>query len=192
MPMYDRICKLCGLLKEDCLEPIGRTEAIECDCGGPLVRTIATGKFHKSTGITPDLIPGGIEIKHGICNPDGTPRRYDSKSEMRRVAREMGVENVVRHVPNRPDSDKNPHTSRWVSAPVITEEERVAHMRSLYADEGIDLDHLPDPVDPAPNTVIEGNVRVREIIAKAVHEHITLDNRPYSGSEYAHAPEFRR
>jgi hypothetical protein len=41
--------------------------------------------------VRPDLIPGGMMIAHGICNPDGTPRRYDSHSEMRRAAAERGL-----------------------------------------------------------------------------------------------------
>jgi len=32
-----------------------------------------------------------IEVRHGICNEDGTPRRYTSKAEMRRVARARGL-----------------------------------------------------------------------------------------------------
>jgi hypothetical protein len=30
-----------------------------------------------------DSIEGGIEIAHGLCNADGTPRRYDSRSEIK-------------------------------------------------------------------------------------------------------------
>lgn len=38
-----------------------------------------------------DDIPGGIWIKHGICNPDGTPKKYYSKSEIREAAAEKGL-----------------------------------------------------------------------------------------------------
>ncbi len=38
-----------------------------------------------------DSIEGGIEIAHGLCNDDGTPRRYYSKSEMREAARVKGL-----------------------------------------------------------------------------------------------------
>jgi hypothetical protein len=31
-----------------------------------------------------------IEIRHGICNPDGSPRRFRSKSELKRVAYDTG------------------------------------------------------------------------------------------------------
>lgn len=49
-----------------------------------------------------------VTVKHGICYPDGTPRRFRSKSEMARVARQMGMTNFVRHT----DGDK--HVSRWI------------------------------------------------------------------------------
>jgi hypothetical protein len=38
-----------------------------------------------------DDIPGGIEIANGICNEDGTPKRYYSKSEIRRACEVKGV-----------------------------------------------------------------------------------------------------
>lgn len=60
-----------------------------------------------------DDIPGGIDIKHGICWPDGTPRRYYSKSEMKKEADRLGVYNKVEHRPIR-GSDKSKHTTRWI------------------------------------------------------------------------------
>jgi len=67
------------------------------------------GKF----GAISDEIPGGLEIKHGLCNEDGTPRRYYSKSEIAREAQRRGMTNYVRHVGSK-GSDKSPHTVRWV------------------------------------------------------------------------------
>lgn len=40
--------------------------------------------------VNTDDIPGGLEIRHAICNPDGTPKKYYSKSEIRRAAAEAG------------------------------------------------------------------------------------------------------
>lgn len=40
--------------------------------------------------IATDEIPGGLEIKHGLCNPDGSPRKFYSKSEIKREAYESG------------------------------------------------------------------------------------------------------
>lgn len=38
-----------------------------------------------------DDIPGGLLIEHGLCNPDGTPRRYDSYTEIKRACAERGL-----------------------------------------------------------------------------------------------------
>lgn len=188
--MYDRRCESCGIVLEDCLEPTPKSAPIPCACGGEFVRTQATGKFHKASGIIPDGIPGGVVIRNGICYPDGTPRRFDSHSEMRRAARELGVHSQVRHMPNDPGSDKNPHTTRWVSPPVISEAERVAHIRASWKAEGIDLDHLPSRVDSLPNATPRD--RVEEIIATQVRDHITPEGLPYGRSEFARSPEFSR
>jgi hypothetical protein len=66
-----------------------------------------------SVGVIADEIPGGLEVRHGICNEDGTPRRYYSKSEMAREAKARGLVNYVRHVGSK-GSDKSKTTSRWV------------------------------------------------------------------------------
>lgn len=42
--------------------------------------------------VRPDDIPGGVLIGHGLCNPDGSPRRFDSRSA---IARECAVRNLV-------------------------------------------------------------------------------------------------
>lgn len=44
-----------------------------------------------STAIWQDEIVGGVEIHHGICNEDGTPKRYYSKSEIREACKVKGV-----------------------------------------------------------------------------------------------------
>lgn len=61
----------------------------------------------------PDEIPGGVDIKHGLCNEDGTPRRYFSRSEIAAEAKRRGLVNYVRHVGTK-GGDKNPHTTRWI------------------------------------------------------------------------------
>jgi hypothetical protein len=38
-----------------------------------------------------DDIPGGLMVPHGICHPDGTPKRYDSKSDIRKALRAKGL-----------------------------------------------------------------------------------------------------
>lgn len=48
------------------------------------------GQFGLAPGIIGDEIPGGLEIKHGLCNPDGSPRKFYSKSDIRKAAWEAG------------------------------------------------------------------------------------------------------
>jgi hypothetical protein len=40
--------------------------------------------------VRPDDIPGGVLIHHGLCNPDGTPRRFDSRSAIAAECRARG------------------------------------------------------------------------------------------------------
>ncbi len=54
-----------------------------------------------------------ITVEHGLCNEDGSPRRYRSKSDMRAAAKALGWTPAVQHVPP-PGTDKSAHTSRWV------------------------------------------------------------------------------
>jgi hypothetical protein len=62
-----------------------------------------------------DDIPGGLEIKNGrgLINPDGTPRKYYSHTELNRAAKAAGWENHVVHIGSK-GGDKSKHTSRWV------------------------------------------------------------------------------
>lgn len=108
MPNYDRQCKVCGKQMIDCLEPVN-AGSVQCECGGETERIWLTF----GAAIVPDEIPGGVWIRHGICNEDGTPRKYYSKSEMKREAERRGLVNRVEHVGSA-GSDKNKHTSRWV------------------------------------------------------------------------------
>ena len=41
--------------------------------------------------VRPDSIPGGLLIEHGLCNEDGTPRRYDSQTEITRECEKRGL-----------------------------------------------------------------------------------------------------
>lgn len=82
-----------------------------CGCGEQMVEDI--GQFSKGPCVIGDDIPGGMLVHNAICNDDGSPRRFYSKSEMRRAAAEKGYVNVVEHKPAR-GTDKSPHTTRWV------------------------------------------------------------------------------
>lgn len=38
-----------------------------------------------------DDIPGGVWMKHGICNEDGTPKKYYTRHEIREATRAAGL-----------------------------------------------------------------------------------------------------
>lgn len=38
-----------------------------------------------------DDLPGGVLIEHGICNDDGSPKRYYTKSSMTKAAKAKGL-----------------------------------------------------------------------------------------------------
>jgi hypothetical protein len=66
----------------------------------------------KSALVIADEIPGGVLIKHGLCDANGDPVRYYSKSAIAAEAKKRGLVQRVEHVPLR-GSDKSPHTTRW-------------------------------------------------------------------------------
>lgn len=107
MPIYDLTCPE-GHEQIDVLLKLG--ERPPCpQCGQP-TETL----WRSASSVIADDIPGGIEIRHGLCNEDGTPRRYYSKSEMAKEAARRGLVNYVTHTTDpRSGSDKNPHTKRW-------------------------------------------------------------------------------
>ena len=82
--------------------------APECACGGQL-----EGEYDVpglAPTVIPDDIPGGFVIEH-IPGIEG--RKAYSRSEVRRLAADMGYVNHVEHVPER-GSDKSPYTTRWI------------------------------------------------------------------------------
>lgn len=108
--MYDRICTNaeCKIELIDCWEPITAPE-VNCEkCGKITERAWLT----KPAAVIQDSIEGGIWIRHGICNPDGSPKKYYSKSEMRKAAEAKGLVNRVEHT-TAPGTDKNRHTTKW-------------------------------------------------------------------------------
>lgn len=44
-----------------------------------------------SNTVVGDEIPGGLMIEHGICNTDGSPKRYDTKSSIYKAAKAKGL-----------------------------------------------------------------------------------------------------
>jgi hypothetical protein len=59
---------------------------------------------NQAPGVIGDDIPGGYEVTNAICNADGTPRKFYSKSEIRRTARENGW-TIMGETPKPPNCD---------------------------------------------------------------------------------------
>lgn len=117
MLMIDTRCPACGDIKRDVLlrEKNADSNYVfpTCKCG-----TITTRVFDQTAAhVIQDSIPGGMWIRNGICNDDGTPRRYDSFSEMRTTAKQKKMVNYVVHQ-GRPGSDKSKHTQLFTSIPL--------------------------------------------------------------------------
>jgi hypothetical protein len=107
--LIDTICTRC---RHERIDVYTETTALPAcrHCGAPTERL---WKASGTAAVIGDDIPGGIDIRHGLCHEDGTPKRYYAKSEIARAAKAKGFVNRVEHVPSR-GSDKNPHTQRWV------------------------------------------------------------------------------
>lgn len=66
------------------------------------------------SNVVGDDIAGGIEIAHGICHEDGSPKRYYSKSDINKALKQAGLTRIDRHIADpKTGSDKNPHTKPW-------------------------------------------------------------------------------
>lgn len=127
MRLIDIQCARCGVVTVDwfqrtadaplpnCSVPVPADvptdgEPVVTVCGGATTRVYLPTTRPTVIG---DDIPGGVLIHNGLCNADGTPRRYYSKTEMHAEAKRRGLEQHVQHKPG-PSSDKSAHTSKWV------------------------------------------------------------------------------
>lgn len=109
MPMYDLTCKN-GHEQYNLFLKVGERPACP-ECQEP-TETLWSGKANAVIG---DDIPGGVWIRHGLCNEDGSPRKYYSHTEINQEAKKRGLVNRVEHtVDPRGGSDKAKYTTRWV------------------------------------------------------------------------------
>ena len=102
MPRYDVICPAGH--EADIFAQWDEREVPCATCGQLTVRV-----WKSSPRVVDDSIPGGF-TDHNL-GPE--PITYYSKSERKRLMRERGLVEVVRHV-GYDGGDKSPHTSRWV------------------------------------------------------------------------------
>jgi hypothetical protein len=106
MPMYDRACHTCGWQKIDSLEPVTVPEIL-CPEGHVTERVWSSSA--RSASVVDDSIPGGVWIE----NLGNNWRKFYSKSDIARAAKEQGVEPFVRHVGTQ-GGDRSKHTTRWI------------------------------------------------------------------------------
>ncbi len=105
--LIDIVCDTCEEIQED--KFVDLDELAPHTCGGHFKRIV----LQHAAAVHGDDIPGGMLIKNGLCHPDGTPKRYYTKSAIAREAKARGYHNHVTHV-TAPGTDKNPHTQRFV------------------------------------------------------------------------------
>jgi hypothetical protein len=86
MPRYDLVCPN-GHEQLDVVHSIKEGHPACPTCNEPTETLWRT----YNPMIAKDDIPGGVEIRHGLCHPDGTPKRYYSMTEIRRAANEKGL-----------------------------------------------------------------------------------------------------
>lgn len=60
------------------------------NCQNP-AQPVEHHKFGEAPSLMTDDIPGGIEIKHGLVDVNGNPRKFYSKTDIKRAANEMGL-----------------------------------------------------------------------------------------------------
>ena len=100
MPFYDYQCRDCHY---EAIDVMAKMDERELPCPvcpyGTMERLWRLGA---AIGDECDEV-----IEHGLCNFDGTPRRYRSKSEKAKVAKERGLTEYVVH------QDGDRHVKSW-------------------------------------------------------------------------------
>ena len=105
--MFDFRCRTCGHLFEGFV--FSRDQAREVCCNTCGAGTEIVWLPQSGPHVVADSIPGGLLIE----NLHSQPKRYYSRSELKRDMDAKGVEHRVRHV-GAPGSDKSIHTQRWI------------------------------------------------------------------------------
>ena len=81
-------CEKCGLTAAVlCWDFELPVSCKEDSCGGFMFQENL--KFDKAPGVVGDELIG-YEAKHAVCHPDGTPRRFSSKTELKQALNEAG------------------------------------------------------------------------------------------------------
>lgn len=119
MRLIDLVCPTCGTQTIDHFQR-NSAEAlpfcVDCystDSDSSKVRLMRLYLPTNRGTVIGDDIPGGVLIHNGLCNSDGTPRRFYSKTDIKRAAEAKGLVNRVEHI-GRSGGDSSKHTTRWV------------------------------------------------------------------------------
>lgn len=132
-------CVQCEVLSMDRLMDPANIPACKI-CGGPRTEihwTVARSRGLEATPaqVVGDDIPGGIMIEHGICEENGDPKRYDTKSSIREAAKAKGLiwgwDHSDHVVAPKMGTDKAKHTERCVAMPgAVTAEQEAERVRA--------------------------------------------------------------
>lgn len=68
------------------------------DCSAPTA--LITDTVNQAHGVIGDEL-NGYEARHGVCWPDGSPRRFDSKTDLKRALNEKGLK-ILGDTPGKP------------------------------------------------------------------------------------------
>lgn len=85
MPRYDVICPN----EHETLDIVKRINDPFPAC--PTCGEQTSILWTQTAAVHGDELPVGYAAKHGVCHPDGTPRRFDSMTELKRALNEKGL-----------------------------------------------------------------------------------------------------
>ena len=104
MPVFDYACLRCGDVHEEYI--YSTHERVFCHCGGDTEKVWLPGS---SPAVIDDSIPGGQVLE----NLTPQPKRFYSRSDIKRQMDALGVQSKVEHR-GTDGTDKSKHTTRWI------------------------------------------------------------------------------
>ena len=84
---WPSICSVCDF--EGRVYGWSNAMPLSCPECGEVTRLVADDR-NESHGIITDNFPGGLMVRHAICHEDGSPKRYDSKTDMKKALNKAG------------------------------------------------------------------------------------------------------
>ena len=84
--LVDTVCPSCQAVSIDVFKNTPDGYPACTRCGATTERLWSFG-----AAVRGDEIPGGLWIEHGLCHADGSPRRFDSWTEIKRECQRRGL-----------------------------------------------------------------------------------------------------